>query len=155
MTLVIDTDPARLDRAAIHRFLSTESSWARGIDRATVDRSLDHSLCFGAYRGAVQVGLARVVTDRATFAYLCDVFVLSAERGRGVARALMAAVMAHPDLQRLRRFVLSTRDSHGLYAAFGFTPLVHPERGMERLDADLYTRAAAATEQPIDPQGAS
>jgi GNAT superfamily N-acetyltransferase len=100
------------------------------------------------------VGFARVVTDRATFAYLCDVFVLATQRGRGVARALLGAIDAHPDLQGLRRFLLFTRDAHGLYARHGFAPLTHPGRGMERLESDLYTRASAtACGQPL--QGSS
>lgn len=130
---------ARIDRALVHAFLSQHSSWARGIDRARVDRAIDASLCFGAFSGGAQVGFARVITDSATFAYLCDVFVLPNWRGRGVAHAMLAAVDAHPCLQGLRRFLLFTADAHGLYHRFGFTPLMHPERGMERLRTDLYT----------------
>lgn len=150
MTLHVDTDPARLDRAMIHAFLAHEAPWSRGIPRATVERALDGSLCFGAYASpqaaAPQVGFARVVTDRATFAYLCDVFTLPHWRGRGVARALLQAIHIHPALQGLRRFLLFTRDAHGLYGRFGFAPLQQPARAMERHVPDLYTRSSAATE---------
>ena len=139
--IAISCDRARIDRAMVHAFLSQQSGWARGIDRARVDRSIDASLCFSAWIGDDQMGFARAITDTATFAYLCDVFVLPAWRGRGVARALMTAVDAHPDLQGLRRFLLFTSDAHGLYSRFGFAPLAHPQRGMERLRADLYTPA--------------
>ena len=128
----ISTDPARLDVEAIHAFLA-ESYWAAGRTRAVVERSLAASLCFGAYDGARQVGLARVVTDRATFAYLCDVYVVDSHRGGGIGKRLMQAVVAHPDLHGLRRFHLVTRDAHGLYERFGFAPLAQPERHMERM----------------------
>lgn len=137
----ISADPARLDRALIHAWLSTESYWARGIPRAVLDRALDHSLCFGAYRDGAQVGFARVVTDRATFAYLADVFMLPEARGQGGARRLVAAVLAHPDLQGLRRMALATRDAHALYAQYGFTPLARPETFMERYRPDVYAAA--------------
>jgi GNAT superfamily N-acetyltransferase len=140
MSLIdISGERTRIDRAAVHPFLSEHSTWARGIDRARVHRSIDASICFGAFAHGEQVGFARVITDAATFAYLCDVFVLPAWRGQGVARALAAAVDAHARLQGLRRFLLFTADAHGLYRRFGFTPLAHPERGMERLRPDLYT----------------
>lgn len=158
MNWVITADPARIDRSAVHDFLSRQAYWSRGIPRATLERALDHSLCFGALAtdathaadatAAPLIGFARVVTDQATFAYLCDVYVLPAWRGRGVARALLAASLAHPQLQGLRRLLLFTRDAHGLYAGQGFTPLAHPERGMERLQADLYT-AAGVTAQDL------
>jgi GNAT superfamily N-acetyltransferase len=136
----ISTDPARLDRVLIHRWLSEQSYWAKDIPRAIVDRSIAHALNFGVYhRREGQVGFARVVSDRATFAYLGDVFVLEAHRGKGLSKCLMQAVMDHPELQGLRRWLLATRDAHGLYAKFGFGP-VTPERLMERLDPDVYTR---------------
>ena len=138
----ISCDPARLDTALIHDFLSNQSHWARGVPRATVERSLAHSLCFGAYAGSDQVGLARVVTDRATFAWLADVFVLEARRGERIGAALLDAVIAHPDLQGLRRFCLVTRTAPALYARYSFTPLVAPEIWMERFDAEAYTRSA-------------
>jgi GNAT superfamily N-acetyltransferase len=127
----ISTDPARLDRAQIHDYLSRHSYWAEGRTRETVDRSIAFSLVFGAYDGARQVGFARVVTDRATFAYLCDVFVVEERRGEGLGRRLIEAVLAHPDLQGLRRFQLVTRDAHELYRRCGFRPLQEPERHME------------------------
>jgi GNAT superfamily N-acetyltransferase len=137
---VISTDPSRLDRALIHDFLSRSSYWAAGIPRAVVERALEHSLCFGLYAPAGQIGLARVVTDRATVAYLADVFVLDAYRGRGLSKWLMEIVVAHPALQGLRRFLLNTRDAHGLYERFGFTAPACPEWSMERFDPDVYRR---------------
>ena len=137
---VISTDPARLDRALIHAFLSRASYWAEGIPFAVVTRALDHSLCFGLYAPSGQVGLARVVTDCATVAYLADVFVVDEHRGRGLSKWLMEVVVAHPALQGLRRFLLNTRDAHGLYRQFGFTTLTAAEWAMERFDPDVYRR---------------
>lgn len=137
----ISADPARLDLDVIHGFLS-RSYWSPGIPRHTVERGLQHSLCFGIYDGGGQVGFARVVTDRATFAYLADVFVLEAHRGKGLSKCLMAAVRAHEDLQGLRRFLLATRDAHGLYRAFGFKDVAYPTRLMEIIDPDVYQRQA-------------
>ena len=128
---VVTTDPARFDVHAIHAFLST-SYWAEGRPLELVARSIEGSLCFGLLEGARQVGLARAVTDRATYAYLADVYVLESHRGRGLAVWLMECVMAHPDLQGLRRFTLVTKDAHALYRKFGFEALPHPERYMER-----------------------
>jgi GNAT superfamily N-acetyltransferase len=127
----ISTDPARLDRDLVHEFLTSEAYWARGVPRDVVERSIENSLCFGLYRGPEQVGFARVVTDRAAIAYLGDVFVLPAHRGRGLGTWLIETVMAHPDLQGLRRFLLGTADAHSLYERFGFHPLARPERMME------------------------
>jgi GNAT superfamily N-acetyltransferase len=135
--IVVTTDRSRLDLDVIHGFLTT-SYWARGIPRETVVRSMEHSLCFGAFDGDRQVGFARVISDRATFAYVCDVFALESHRGRGVGKSLMAAIMAHPELQGLRRWMLSTRDAHGLYRQFGFGTPGHPERLMEVLARDPY-----------------
>jgi GNAT superfamily N-acetyltransferase len=140
-TIEITADPARIDVALVHRFLSQESHWARGIDRATVERSLRHSLCFAAFRGGVQIGFARVVTDRATFAFVCDVFVLERERGHGAARLLVDAILGHPDLQGLRRMALTSRDAKGLYERAGFATLAHPERWMERFFPGIYGAA--------------
>jgi GNAT superfamily N-acetyltransferase len=137
----IDTDPARLDVDLIHRFLAT-SYWAQGIPRAVVERAIAGSLCFGLYEGAAQVGFARVITDRATFAYLADVFVVESRRGRGLSKTLIAAIRAHPALQDLRRWLLVTRDAHALYAQFGFTPLTHVDRYMQCHDPDVYVRAS-------------
>ena len=131
-----------MDVAAIHRFLSETAYWSLGVPLSVVQRAIEHSLCFGAFDGGAQVGFARVVTDRATFAYLADVFVLDSHRGRGVGKALVAEVLAHPDLQGLRRFSLATRDAHGLYAAFGFAAPQRPQTLMERFDPDIYQRPA-------------
>jgi len=127
----LSTDPARVDRDLVHRFLRDESYWARGISREVVDRCIENSLCFGVYRGPEQVAFARVVTDRAAIAYLGDVFVVQAHRGRGLGKWLVETVMADPDLQGLRRFLLGTADAHSLYERFGFRPLANPGRMME------------------------
>ena len=140
--LRITTDRAELDLAVIHRFLAEQSTWARGIPRATVERSLEHSLCFGGFVGAAQVAFARVISDFATFAYLVDVFVLPTHRGRGYSRALMDAVIGHPHLQGLRRFTLATSTAAGLYEKYGFMPLSRPESFMERYIPDIYERGA-------------
>ena len=126
----VSTDPARLDPVAIHAYLTT-SYWARGIPLATVERSLGHSLCFGLFHGGSQVGFARMITDRATFAYLADVYVLEAHRGQGLSVWLMECILGHPDLQGLRRLMLATRDAHALYARFGFATPAQPEMLME------------------------
>ncbi|MBA2703922.1 MAG: GNAT family N-acetyltransferase [Blastocatellia bacterium] len=133
----ITTDRLRLNVALIHKFLSTETYWAVGRSVAVVKRSLDNSLCFGIYRETEQVGFARVVTDFATFAWLADVFVVPEHRGRGLAKWLMAVILAHPELQGFRRWVLATKDAHSLYAQFGFIPLHRPERWMERPDPNM------------------
>jgi GNAT superfamily N-acetyltransferase len=138
--LLFSTDRDRLDIDLIHGFLAGESYWVPGIRREFVERAVARSICFGVYADGGQVAFARVVTDGAGFAWLADVFVVGGERGRGIGRRLMAFVMSHPDLQRIRRFMLATRDAHGLYAEFGFTPLAHPERLMERYDADALSR---------------
>lgn len=140
---VVSDDRSRLDVAAVHAYL-TRSYWARGIPRDLVERSIAHSLCFGAYDASMnnsQVGFARLVTDRATFAYLCDVYVLESHRGLGVSRLLMHAITTHPDLRSLRRWMLMTRDAHGLYEKFGFAALRNPGAAMERHDPDVYARA--------------
>jgi GNAT superfamily N-acetyltransferase len=138
------SDPARLQVPVIHGFL-TGCYWAEGIPEDTVRRSLAHSLCFGVYAPSfAQVGFARVITDRATFAYLADVFVLEEHRGRGLAARLVRLILAHPDLQGLRRFLLATRDAHGLYAQVGFTAVNRPEIWMEISDLDLYKRRLEA-----------
>ena len=133
----ISTDKEKLDRAAIHEFLRG-SYWAKGIPREVVDRSIEHSLCFGLYDGNRLVGFARVISDLATFGYLADVFVLESHRGRGLATWFMQIIMAHPDLQGLRRWMLATADAHGLYRKIGFTEPSRPERLMEKLLADPY-----------------
>jgi GNAT superfamily N-acetyltransferase len=136
----ISTDPARLDIDLIHRFLET-SYWAKGRRRTVVERSLRNSLCFGVYLAGRQVAFARVVSDRAVFAYLMDVFVIPEFRGRGISKALMRSVLDHPDLQNLRVFLLATRDAHDLYTQFGFRSLAHPERWMAIHDPDSDARA--------------
>lgn len=135
---LLSTDRARLNLDVIHDFLSN-CYWAKGIPRETVARSIKHSLCFGIYDGSgLQVGFARVVSDFATVAYLGDVFVLQAYRGRGLSKFLMECIMQHPALQGLRRWILLTRDAHGLYKKFGFTPLKSAERYMELHRPDVY-----------------
>lgn len=139
---VLSDDPARLDARAVHAYLTT-SYWAAGIPLETVERSLAHSFALGIYAaGGAQVGLVRVVTDYATFAYLCDVYVLEAHRGHGLAKVAIKLTMEHPRLQNLRRFNLVTRDAHGLYAPAGFKAIAHPDRYMEKLDPDVYKRIA-------------
>lgn len=138
--IAIDTDTSRLDVALIHAFLAEQSYWAANVPREVVQRAIDHSLCFGVYEGGRQVGFARVITDRATFAYLADVFIVESHRGRGLSKKLMDAIVAHPDLQGLRRWMLATRDAHALYAQYGFRPLAAAERVMERHDPDVYRR---------------
>ncbi len=138
MTIEISTARGRMDVSAIHTFLAEESYWAKNIPREVVATAIEHSLCFGAFDGQVQVGFARVVTDYATFAYLADVYVVASHRGRGISRRVMESVMAHPALQGLRRWHLVTRDAHGLYAAFGFAPLDVPERHMAKVAPNPY-----------------
>lgn len=134
---MISTDKARLDIAAIHKFL-TASYWSQGIPIETVRRSIQGSLCFGLYKSSEQIGFARVITDGATFGYLCDVYVLDSYRGIGLSKRLMQAVVEHPSLQGLRRFSLATRDAHSLYSKFGFASLQRPERYMEILNPKIY-----------------
>lgn len=137
----ITTDPARMDFAVIHGFLA-QSYWSAGIPGATLRRALANSLCFGVFFGADQVGFARVVTDRATFGYLADVFVVPAHRGRGLSKWLVAVILDDPDLQGLRRLLLATRDAHGLYLQLGFKPVAVPGNFMDRHDPDVYKRAS-------------
>ena len=137
----ISTDQARLDIDVIHGFLQT-SYWAQGRRRSVVERSIKNSLCFGVYVGRQQVAFARVVSDRAVFAYLMDVFVIPEYRGRGISKALMRAVLGHPDLQNLRIFLLATHDAHGLYEQFGFRALAQPELWMSIHDPDSDKRAS-------------
>jgi GNAT superfamily N-acetyltransferase len=138
----ISTDPARLDIAAMHAFLS-RCYWSPGIPLATVERAARHSLCFGLYEKASgsQVGLTRVVTDHATFAYLCDVYVLEEHRGRGLGKLMMRTVMAHPSITGARRAMLGTRDAHGLYSQYGFRAPPGDGVLMQILRADLYRTA--------------
>ena len=126
----ISTDKAELDVEAIRAFLA-ESYWARGIPPHLVEKSIQHSLCFGLYEENKQIGFARVITDYATFGYLGDVYLLESARGLGLGKWLMECVMGHPDLQGFRRWNLATRDAHGLYARYGFRPLENPQNYME------------------------
>ncbi|MBB6098769.1 GNAT superfamily N-acetyltransferase [Deinobacterium chartae] len=138
----ISSDPARLDLTVVHGYLS-RSYWAQNIPFERVERAAKHSLCFGIYGPEGQVGFARVISDRATFAYLADVFVLEEARGQGLSKFLMRCVLAHPELQGLRRWMLMTQDAHGLYRQFGFTELAYPERGMEISRPGLYLDRSA------------
>jgi len=140
----VSTDPARLDREMVHRFLSRESYWALGVSRPIVDRAIEHSLAFGLYVGGEQVGFARVVTDAATFAWIADVFVLSAHRGRGLGRRLLEEVLAHPNVRGARNVLLATADAHGLYERLGFRPLDQPQR---------YLNRRASGPEPFGPAG--
>jgi N-acetylglutamate synthase-like GNAT family acetyltransferase len=131
---LISTDPSRLDMDSITDMLS-RAYWAKDRSRETIKRALENSLVFGVYDGPRQVGLARVVTDYATFAWLCDVVIHEDYRGHGAGKWLMETILAHPDLQGLRRFLLATRDAHELYSRYGFTSLHNPSRWMEKFDA--------------------
>jgi GNAT superfamily N-acetyltransferase len=140
MGYVISSDPSWVDVGVVWRFLSEESYWARGVPREIVVKSLAHSILFGVYQigskngpesGRNQVGFARVTSDRATFAHLGDVFILAEHRGQGLSKRLIEAVLAHPELQGLRRWLLFTADAHALYEQFGFSRTAHPERIME------------------------
>lgn len=138
---LISTDPVRLDIPLIHQYLTEESYWAKNIPVEVVQKSLANSFCFGIYHHNKQVGLARLITDKATFAYLCDVFILKEHRGKGLSKWLLATIHAHPDMQGLRRWMLGTRDAHGLYTQFGWT-LVKEEqfaRFMQVHNPDVYT----------------
>lgn len=137
---LITTDPDRQDVAAIHAFLRT-AYWCERIPRDVVARSIEHSLPFGVFEGEQQIGLARVITDYATFAYIGDVYVLEAYRGRGLSKWLMSCIMSHPDLQGLRRWCLLTRDAHGLYRQYGFEETKTPERWMEVTNPDIYKQS--------------
>jgi GNAT superfamily N-acetyltransferase len=138
MSIRISTEPADIDFELVHRFLREDAYWCRGVPRAVLATAIANSLCFSAFVDDRQVGFARVVTDRATFAYLCDVFVLPSARGQGVSKKLLESIGAHPDLQGLRRFLLATADAHALYAQYQFLPLSRPERFMERYKPDAY-----------------
>lgn len=148
--LTISTDTSLLDIDVIYTFLST-CYWSPEIARERVERAIRNSMCFGVYDTDLprntdpskpsQVGFARVITDRATYAYLCDVFILESHRGRGASKLLMRTIVEHPELQGLRRFCLMTRDAHALYSRFGFGPTPDPTRYMERLDRESYKRS--------------
>lgn len=134
----ISTDNARLDVEAVQQFLAEESYWAANRTIEQTRLAIENSLCFGVYHDDMQIGFARVISDFATFAYVGDVFILDAYRGRGLSKWLMQTIVEHPGLQNLRRWLLATRDAHGLYARYGFAPLRFPERWMERTAVDAY-----------------
>jgi len=143
----ISTDPDRLDIGMIHDYLSNASYWGMGRPIEIVRRSIENSLSFGVYRNTTQVGFARVVTDYATFAWLADVFILPEVQRRGIGKWLIGVVVSHPRLPSLRRWILATRDAHGLYSQYGFTPLSAPARFMERL-AERHQGTNARQEPP-------
>ena len=135
----ISTEKEKLDIDLIHSFLN-RTYWAEGISKEVIRRSIEGSLCFGVFGNDKQIGFARMITDKATFAYLADVFIIEEFRGRGLSKWLMEIIMSHPDLQGLRRMILVTKDAHGLYKQFGFTPLINVDRWMNILDPDVYKR---------------
>jgi len=128
----ISTDKSLLDFETIYRYLSEESYWAKGIPAERLEKAIENSMCFGVYKEKTLAGFTRVITDKATFAYLCDVFILPAYRGVGLSKWLMQTINEHPELQGLRRWSLATADAHGLYSQFGFTELSRPDRWMEK-----------------------
>ncbi|KQM66016.1 GNAT family acetyltransferase [Pedobacter sp. Leaf216] len=135
---IFSDNKAHLDIEAIHQYLSEESYWAEGIPLATVKHSIENSLCFGIYKGPEQVGFARWITDKATFGWLCDVYIKETYRGLGLSKKLMSFMIFHPDLQGLRRYQLATLDAHGLYEQFGFSQIQNPERQMAIANPNIY-----------------
>jgi GNAT superfamily N-acetyltransferase len=135
---IISTDKNKLNIPLIHRFLSTESYWAKDIPYETVKKTVQHSLTFGVYENEEQIGFARVITDFTTFAYLADVFILPSHRGKGLSKKLLQTIMEYPELQGLRRWMLATADAHGLYEQFGWTSIKEPARWMEIHAKDIY-----------------
>ncbi|MBC3540850.1 GNAT family N-acetyltransferase [Rufibacter sediminis] len=142
--LSFDKDLLQLE--TIHGFLR-QVYWSKDIPRQVVKRAIDHSLCVGVYFEGKQVAFARLITDYTTFAYLCDVFVLEDYRGNGLSKWMIKAFRAHPELQKLRRWMLATQDAHDLYSQFGFEPLPHPERFMQLHSPDVYQRQPQRTEE--------
>jgi GNAT superfamily N-acetyltransferase len=147
--LAITTELSCIDLERVHDWLARKSYWAGEMPRTVFDRAVRGSLCFAAIEAGATVGFARVISDRATFAYVADVFVDPARRGTGISKAIMAAIVAHPDLLDLRLWVLATADAHGLYARHGFTSLAAPQRYMERRDPEVYQRMARAAIPPV------
>src|SRR5262245_8917732 len=143
-SIEITTQTSRIDLDRVHNWLARKSYWAGEMPREVFDRAVRASLCFAALRDHATVGFARVISDRATFAYVSDVFVDQKHRGIGISKRIMAAIVAHPQLQDLRLWLLATADAHGLYARHGFTSLAAPQRYMERRDAEVYRRMASA-----------
>ena len=151
-SFVISDDRARVDRNLVHRYLRDDSYWSHGVPRDVVDRSIDNSLCLSLFDGDDQVGFARLITDRSTFSFLADVFVLPSHRGRGLARWLVQIVLDHPDLEGQRRILLGTDDAHGLYAQLGFTPLDQTERFMDIFrPAPAIYASESASEEGVPP----
>lgn len=137
---LVSDDKSKIDVRFVHHYLSSECYWSQNIPEEVVVRSIENSLSFGVYYVDRQVGFARVITDKATFAYLADVFIIEDFRGRGLSKLLVESIHAHPDVQGLRRWMLGTRDAHGLYAKFGWTAIPNPERFMQIHNADIYKR---------------
>lgn len=137
-SFLISTDTAKIDVSFVHRFLSETSYWAKNIPFEVVQTSIQNSLCFGVYDGAASIGFARVITDKATFGYLADVFILEFYRGQGLSKWLMETILEHPELQGFRRWILATADAHGLYEQYGFTALAKPDRWMEKHNPEVY-----------------
>ncbi|MGI8811303.1 MAG: GNAT family N-acetyltransferase [Pyrinomonadaceae bacterium] len=135
---LITTDQQRLDLNTIHAFFVNDSYWAQNRTIEQTERAMENSICFGVFQAEKQVGFARVVSDLATFAYVGDVFILAEYRGHGLSKWLMETIVNYSELQGLRRWVLATRDAHGLYSQFEFAPLRHPDRWMERTAPDAY-----------------
>lgn len=136
----IQTELSATNVEQIHHYLSTQAYWSLGIPKVVVEKAFANSLAFGIFQGEALVGWARVVTDRATFAYLADVYVLESYRGQGLSKWLIECIFQHPELQGLRRWMLATQDAHGLYAQYSFKPIAAPERWMERHNPDVYKR---------------
>ena len=136
----ITTEESKMDTKYIHHFLSTKSYWAEGVPIEIVEKSIRGSVCFGLFRKEQQIGFARAITDKATFAWLADVFVDEQFRGQGLGKWLMEVIVSHEDLQGLRRIMLGTKDAHGLYAQYGFTSLPYPERMMTVHNPDVYRK---------------
>ena len=139
-TYFISTDKSKFDFKVIYNYLSKESYWAKGISEDLFKRSIANSICFGVFNGTEQVGFARAVSDKATYAYIADVFILPEHRGKNLSKQLMETILHFPELQGLRRWVLATADAHGLYAQYGFTPIAKPERWMEKHNPNVYQR---------------
>ena len=135
---IFSDDSNLVDANAVHYYLSTQSYWAKGIPLALVQKSIVNSLCFGVYKDTVQIGFARWITDKATFAYLADVYIEEIHRGQGLSKKLMSLMLFHKDLQGLRRYMLATNDAHGLYSQFGFKAIEHPDRLMAIVIKDAY-----------------
>lgn len=139
---LISTDPSKLNLEVIHKYLSQESYWAKDIPFETVEHSIENSLCFGLFHQQEQIGFARLITDKSTFAYLADVFILKEHRGNGLSKFLMATIQSHPELQNLRGWLLRTKDAHSLYEQFGWNKLTEEQlqRFMIRFNPDVYKK---------------